>query len=421
MSETRQIHLPAMSATMEEATLLRWLVSPGDEVSQGAPVAEISTDKVDMELESPYSGTIQELLVEEGAEVAVGAVLATMTTDSDDLLGGLSFDSGGPESEPEPQPEPETDSVSVEESEPEQSTIVAASPPARVLARKLGVDLREVTPTGRRGQVTPADVEAFARARDAEAAPAEEPAAAPAPEPAPRPVAAPAPTPEAEAPPAAAPSEVDPRRLSTRKATAEIMLRSAAIPQFTLYRTLYLDRAAERRSGRSWTTELVRAMAAASRQHPELNGRWDEESATVIQGEAVAVGLAVDRPGVGLVVATISDPDLMAPDEADQAIRALVDRARAGKLRPDDLGQASITLSNLGGIGVDRFNALLFPPQPAIMSAGTIRRRPAVTGDGGLVAALTCEVGLTVDHRVADGADGARFLDTFAGLVEGRL
>ncbi|MFN2487273.1 MAG: 2-oxo acid dehydrogenase subunit E2, partial [Acidimicrobiia bacterium] len=134
--------------------------------------------------------------------------------------------------------------------------------------------------------------------------------------------------------------------------------------------------------------------------------------------DAVRVGLAVDRPGVGLVVASLADPDLGDPDEVDRGVRALAERGKSGKLRPDDLAQASITLSNLGGFGVDRFQALLFPPQPAILSAGSIKMRPVATAEGALKASLTCEVGLTVDHRVADGADGARFLETYVSLVE---
>ncbi len=125
------------------------------------------------------------------------------------------------------------------------------------------------------------------------------------------------------------------------------------------------------------------------------------------------VGLAVDRPGVGLVVSNIADPDLGDLDDVDAAVRALVDRTRTGKLRPEDMGAGSVTLSNLGGLGIDRFEALLFPPQAIIMSVGTIRHRPAAKADGSLRATLTAEVGLTVDHRVADGADGARFLQTF--------
>jgi pyruvate dehydrogenase E2 component (dihydrolipoamide acetyltransferase) len=118
------------------------------------------------------------------------------------------------------------------------------------------------------------------------------------------------------------------------------------------------------------------------------------------------------------VVASVADPDLGDPLEIDRVVRTLAERGKNGKLRPDDLAQASIPLSNVGGFGVDRFQALLFPPQPAILSAGSIKMRPVAIPEGALKASLTCEVGLTVDHRVADGADGAKFLQTYASLVE---
>jgi pyruvate dehydrogenase E2 component (dihydrolipoamide acetyltransferase) len=266
------------------------------------------------------------------------------------------------------------------------------------------VELTEVTPTGNRGQITPADVKRHAD--DHLSAPSK-------PEPAKSPestVDAPLQQPVA--------TEGDAKRTAVRRATVEVMNRTAAIPQFTLYRTLVLDSAQGRRNGRSWTTEMVRALASALREHPELNARWDDASQRTVPFGGVGVGLAVDRPGVGLVVATVGDPDMGDPGCADQAIRMVADRAKTGKLRSEDMAQASITLSNLGGLGVERFNALLFPPQAAILSAGSIKMRPVATGDGALKAALTCEVGLTVDHRVADGADGARFLDTFARLME---
>ncbi len=398
MTEPREIRLPALSAQMEEAVLLSWRVAPGDHVEQGQPIAEVSTDKVDMDLEAPFSGTIQELVAAEGDTIAVAEVLATAIPDEEDLLGGLQLGDEPGDAAPAPEPDP-GEPPAAEPSE--ETTIVPASPAARALARELGVDLAAVQPTGERGQVTPEDVRAAA-----------EPAAAELPR-----VTPPRPAP----PPARDATPVDDvKRQAVRRATAEIMERSAAIPQFTLYRRLHLDRAAEQRAGRSWTTEVVRAMADALRGHPELNARWDADSRSAVAVDGVSVGLAVDRPGVGLVVATIVDPDLLGADEADAAIRALVDRARAGKLRPEDMAPASITLSNLGGIGVDRFNALLVPPQAAILSMGTVRPRPVVTPDGGLRAGLTCEVGLTVDHRVADGADGARYLDTLATIVERR-
>lgn len=410
MNEPRDIRLPALSAQMEEAVLLEWRVAAGDHVEQGQPLAEISTDKVDMDLEAPFSGTIHELVASEGDTIPVGGVLATAIPDEEDLLGGLSLGdepAADTASAPEDRPADDASFGTAPPAEPETTPtgIVAASPAARALARRLGVDLAGITPTGKRGQVTPEDVRAAAERSQEATAPAASPAraAAPAPEPAP------------------APQGVDDaRRQAVRRATAEIMERSAAVPQFTLYRQLVLDRAAEKRGGRSWTTEVVRAMAEALRSHPELNVRWDAETRTAVAIDGVSVGLAVDRPGVGLVVATIADPDLLAPDEADAAIRALVDRARTGKLRPEDMAPASITLSNLGGLGIDRFNALLVPPQAVILSMGTVRPRPVVTGDGGLRAALTCEVGLTVDHRVADGADGARYLDSLAAIVEAR-
>jgi pyruvate dehydrogenase E2 component (dihydrolipoamide acetyltransferase) len=416
MSTTREIRLPALSATMTEAVLLEWKVAVGDTVKQGQPIAEVSTDKVDMDLEAPFDGVIETLDAEPGATIELGGLMATAGTESEDLLGGLELGASPAEAAP---PEAALSETVPSETPPgaeAQSGIVPASPPARKMARELGVDLAAVTPSGARGQVTPLDVKRHAEETGQTRTPATQAPAAPTvatEQPAP-----PAPSTPMQTSPTQAPAQDDAKRLAVRRATVDVMNRSAAVPQFTLYRTLNLDRAAGRKAGRSWTTELVRALAAALREHPELNARWDEESRTTVTFPTVAVGLAVDRPGVGLVVATIADPDLGDPDDADRNVRTVADRAKTGKFRPEDMAQASITLSNLGGLGVDRFNALLFPPQAAIMSAGAIRMRPVATSDGALKAALTCEVGLTVDHRVADGADGARFLDDFAHRVE---
>ena len=410
----REIRLPALSATMESAVLLEWNVSPGDTIKEGQAIASVSTDKVDMDLEAPFDGTIVTLVASAGDEVPLGGHLATVETEADDLLGGLTLggDADAPESsepesgEPEPSGPATADAGEIERAVP--TGIVAASPPARKMARELGIDLADITPTGRRGQVTPADVRAHA---DGERAPEPAPREAPPTQPAP----ASQPSPRTEPSPAS-----DAKRAAIRKATADVMNRSAAIPQFTLYRTVDVESAATARAGSSWTTLLVRALAVAMREHPELNARWDTDSEATVAFDTVRIGLAVDRPGSGLVVTSIADPDVPPVDEADRAVRALVDRTRTGKIRPDDMAQASVTLSNLGGLGVDRFNALLFPPQPLILSIGTIRHRPTAAADGSLRATLTAEVGLTVDHRVADGADGARYLQSFAEALDGR-
>jgi len=392
----REVRLPALSATMEEATLLAWNVTVGETVRQGQPIAEVSTDKVDMDLEAPYDGTIVELLVEQGATVTLGQTLATIEAEEDDMFVGLDFAAETQAPSPLPEAAPSTyDPVPPTDT---RGGIVAASPPARKMARQLGIDLTEVTPTGARGQVTPIDVKSHHERAGTPPLQTQQPAVESRPE-------SPAPVSEA-------------KRLAVRRATVDVMNRTALVPQFTLWRTLVLDRAAQRRGDMGWTTLLVRALAASLHEHPELNAHWDDEQRTAIPHDGHSVGLAVDRPGIGLVVATLPDPSLLDPGEAGRAVRGLVDRVRNGKIRPEDMAQASITLSNLGGLGVDRFNALLFPPQAAILSIGSIRHRPIATGDGALKAMLTAEVGLTVDHRVADGADGARYLETFSSYVE---
>ncbi len=372
----RDVTVPALTATLESVTVLAWKVAVGETVSEGQPIAEVSTDKVDMDLESPYAGTVTELLVAVGESVERGAPVARIETEAIDLLAGLELETSDVIAETETVVETAPAPVPA-------STIVPASPPARALARRLRVDLGSVTPTGARGQVTPLDVEQAARRL---------------------------------VPPSTGPATADgSRRLVNRLATARIMTESAGIPQFTLWRTVELDRVDQTRHGVSWTTIWVRALAASLRVHPELNMRWSDQGPVAVG--LVAVGLAIDRPGEGLLVASVTDPDLGPIEAADSRIRDVTARAKSGKLRPEDLGQASITLSNLGGLDVDRFNALITPPQAAILSVGSIKRRPTVTPDGGLVAALTAEIGLTIDHRVADGADGARFLQTLVDLL----
>lgn len=395
----REFRLAALSATMETATLLEWRVAPGDEVSEGQPIAEVSTDKVDMDLESPFAGTIVTLDADAGTEVPLGGLLATIETEAEDLLGGLDFVTTDTPTRPEPVApnidEPSSQSVAG------AGNIIAASPPARKMARAEGIDLATIQPTGRRGQVTPRDVAAAIANRSAK-------------------VLEPPVQPEVPSinPQAKHTYSDDPKRAAIRRATADVMNRSAAIPQFTLYRTLDLERVAATRRGISWTTVLIRALAGAVRSHPELNATWDERERQTVHSDFVRVGIAVDRPGVGLVVATIDAPDEGDAERVDADVRSLIDRARTGKIRPEDLSPASVSLSNLGGLGVDRFNALLFPPQAVILSIGSIRNRPTAGADGSLKATLTAEVGLTTDHRVGDGADAARFLETFAFLLQ---
>jgi pyruvate dehydrogenase E2 component (dihydrolipoamide acetyltransferase) len=201
-----------------------------------------------------------------------------------------------------------------------------------------------------------------------------------------------------------------------RAATARVVTRSATIPQFTLHRAIDLSRAVQRKNGRSWTTEIIRALAAALREHPQLNGRWNDEEQRVDATDMVRIGLAVDV-AAGLLVVGLDDPDQITPTHADEHVRQIVGRARDGNLGSADVEGITFTVSNLGGLGVDAFDALLMPPQAGILSVGRVVERPVVI-DGRIRPRLQVDVGLTVDHRVADGADGARLLETFATILE---
>lgn len=393
----REVRLPALTTTMEDAELTEWRVQIGDEVHEGQPLGEVVTDKVDMELESPFDGTVSELLVDAGSIVPVGTVVALIESESDDLLGGIDFDDSDSESPAKSESPGESESTAdapvqsdtgSHNGEARSAPRVAAPPPVRIRAREAGVDLADVPATGRRGQVTTEDLRRYIEAREG-----------------------------ATRPTAPAADGVERKRAALRAATARVVTRSAAIPQFTLHRALDLSRAVQRKDGRSWTTEIVRALAAALREHPQLNGRWNADEQRVDTSDVIRIGLAVEVPA-GLLVVGLDDPDLITPTHADEHVRQAVARARAGDLAPADVEGITFTVSNLGGLGVDAFDALLMPPQAGIVSVGRVAERPVVV-DGRVRARLQVDVGLTVDHRVADGADGARLLQTFAAFLEG--
>jgi pyruvate dehydrogenase E2 component (dihydrolipoamide acetyltransferase) len=409
------IRMPKMSMTMTEGEVASWNVAVGDEVAVGDVVCEVMTDKVDMEVESTVAGTLVEITVASGM-ADVGAPIGWVEGEDDggsfgDLLTGPDEVTGTPEApveQPdaevtEPAPPPTPTATPEPAPEPARSGPVAAVPRARDLARQHGIDLASLTGTGPEGLVTLPDVEA------ALPAPAPAPAPAPTPAPAPAPAAAPAvPRPAAPAPD---------RKASIRAAVARTMSPSAAIPQFTVWREVRLDAADAARQGLSWTTVLLRAYAAALRDVPDLLCRWEDDRAVDSGPPAVALAVATDR---GLLVPVFTEPDRTEATALDAEIRDVVRAAHTGKLDRRYLGVANGSLSNLGGAGVDRFQALLTPPQASVLSLGSVTRRP-VAVPGGVGLALTVHAGLTVDHRVADGAHAADLLARLAGRLESPL
>jgi pyruvate dehydrogenase E2 component (dihydrolipoamide acetyltransferase) len=379
------IIMPKMSMTMTEGEVAMWLVKVGDQVNEGDVIAEVMTDKVDMEVESTHTGTLVEITVEEGT-VAVGDPIGYLEGEESglgDLFGGDDEDApeepGGDEPIPEdPAPGDAPDNPPARESKPvATSGPIAAVPRARGLAREHGLDLTQVRGSGADGVVTVSDVEAAIGGTTTTRKPARD------------------------------------RAAKIRAAVARTMAESASVPQFTVWRDLVLDEANGRRERLSWTTVLLRAYAAALRDVPELLSRWEDD--TPVPAGPPLVALAVATPD-GLMVPVFPEPDTADPRELDAEIKSVVADANQGRLDSAYLGVANGSLSNLGGLGVDRFQALLTPGQASVMALGSIKQRP-VTVPGGVGLALTLTAGLTVDHRLADGAHAAAMLERFEAHI----
>jgi pyruvate dehydrogenase E2 component (dihydrolipoamide acetyltransferase) len=358
--------MPKMSMTMTEGVFLTWHKAPGDEVCEGEVVCEVSTDKVDMEVEAPIAGTLTRLLANPEDVVPVGEPIAYVAAEAEELLGGL-FDPPAPA--PAPVPEP----VSEGRAEPPPPTpptvvgsVVSAVPAARRLAAERGIDLTAIAPTGPWDTIRLSDVDS-----------------------------------------------ARPKVSRGRAAIARRMVASTRVPQFVLHRDLDLQ---ETRRTHSWTVLLTHAFAAALRQHPDLNASWTDDSVHHHHHDHVNVALAVDTER-GLLAPVLTDPDRTTLDTLATRIDEVVKKARAGRLGLAELSApATTTVSNLGGLGVTGFQTLLTPPQATALAIGTVEPK-VVPVQGGIGVRRRCTVGLTVDHRVADGAAAARLLATLAELL----
>jgi pyruvate dehydrogenase E2 component (dihydrolipoamide acetyltransferase) len=362
-----EVVMPALGMAQETGKVLRWLKADGAPVAKGEPLLEVETDKVTVEIEAPADGTLTGLAVPEGAEVPVGSVIALVLTEGEELA-----------AVPEPVRVPDVEvaqaatAVASAPATPQESPRRRlASPKARRLAEARGVDLAAVAGSGPGGAVVAADVEGTS------------------------------------ASPALA---VD----SVWRVMAERMTRAWEVPQFVLARDVDARRLLRRDDGVSVTDLLIQASARALARHPRLTASWQDGE--LVAGGGVNVGVAV-ATAEALVVPVIHDADRLTPAEISARRRELVEAARAGTLRPEDVQGGTFTISNLGMYGVDAFQAIVNPPQAAILAVGRIVERP-VAFDGAVAARPVLTLTLSFDHRVIDGARGAEFLDTLASLVE---
>ena len=415
--------MPRLTQTMDEGTLTRWLKAEGERVSQGEVLCEIETDKSVVEVPSPVSGVVRRLLAAPGEVAQVGQVLALITDTADEPLEGEPPHGAGQTEE--------VAAVAAAGALPAAPSRPRASPLARRLAEQLGVDLRTVTGTGPDGLIVEADVRrAHAQAAPGAAAVAAAPAAVVAASAKP---AAAATAPASTVAPAPSPGVRSVPLTRMRAAIARSMTASAAIPQFNVTREVDVTGllqlhaatagAIQRVSGQrpSLTDFLVQAVARVLLRHPYLNATFERreplEQSVIHLHPEVHVGLAV-AVEEGLIVPVIRSAQRKSVAELAGEREALVEAARQGRLTAPQVTGATFTISNLGPMRADQFVALVNPPEVAILAVGRAREVARRSGEG-VVWRQVMTLTLSVDHRAADGAQAAAFLDDLASFIEG--
>lgn len=406
-----EFRMPSLGTDMEAGTLIEWKVKPGDRVKRGDIIADVETDKGIIEVEVFEDGIIDQILVAPDTTVPVGTALAVIRTVGAPAVPSTEQPVGErPSIAAEPQVQPRLEAgrpviqpppVAPPMAAPERR--LRASPLARKLAAELGVDLRNVQGTGPDGAIERADVERAAAAMKAAA----------------KPTAAPV-TPPSAAPPAEVKPAAPDFQARMRRAIAAAMARSnREIPHYYLETRIDMSRALrwleaenQKRSIKERLLPvvlLIKAVTRALRDVPELNGYWIDDR--LQPQEAIHIGFAIALRQGGLVIPAIHHADLKSLDELMAVLHDVIPRVRAGRLRSSELADATITVTNLGDLGVEVVYGVIYPPQVALVGFGKIIEQPwAENGMLGIRPILTAT--LAADHRATDGHRGGQFLES---------
>ena len=421
-----EILMPALSPTMTEGTLARWLVAEGDAVRSGDVIAEIETDKATMEVEAIDDGVMGKILVDAGSEnVAVNSVIGLLAEDGEDVSAldvpsssapastapasegaktetstqaALSEPASGEMAKPAETPAPAQPSASAPIGQSDGARVFA-SPLARRIASQNNVDIQSLSGTGPHGRIIKADVEA---------------ALAP---------PQPAQTSSLTAI-ATGGSEFVPHTAMRRTIAARLQESKQQAPHFYLTVDCELDTLLENRKALnaqagedvkiSVNDLIIRAAAMAQKAVPQVNGYFEEEGCRYFDDVDISMAVAIEG---GLITPVVRNADKLGLAELSKTTKDLALRAREGKLAPEEYAGGGFTISNLGMFGVREFAAVINPPQSAILAVGAGEQR-AVVKDGALAVATVMSVTLSADHRIVDGALGAQWLQAFKGFIE---
>jgi pyruvate dehydrogenase E2 component (dihydrolipoamide acetyltransferase) len=425
------ILMPALSPTMTEGNLARWLKKEGETVKSGEVIAEIETDKATMEVEAVDEGVLAKILVPAGTEgVKVNTPIALLLGEGEDAsaleappatapAAAAAPARGNGEAKPTaPAPAPPAPAPAVAAGA--QEGRIFASPLARRMAAQAGLDLRTIKGTGPGGRIVKADIEAALAAPRPVAAPA-----APAVAPAPGPVApVPAPTPVPVSPPPGVAFEEIPLNNMRKTIARRLAEAKATIPHFYLTIDVGLDALLDLRAKLNARPKvdyklsvndfIIKAVALALKKVPDCNASFAGDKILRWRDVDVAVAVAIEG---GLITPVVRKADQKTLSVISAEMKDLAARARAGKLKPEEFQGGGFTISNLGMYGIREFAAIINPPQACILAVGAGEKRPVVEGEA-IVARTLMTVTLSTDHRVVDGALGAEFLQAFKGLIE---
>ena len=418
-----KVFMEALSPTMEEGRLVRWLKSEGDAVKTGELLAEVETDKAVMELSARGDGVLRKQLVGEGVTAPVGALVAVIASKDEDIAALLSG-AGAPAAAAAPAAAPSAPAPSAVPARaaaapapapaaPAAPAVPAGrmrtSPLARRLAGEQGLDLSSVQGSGPAGRIVKRDIEAALAGGGARAA----------------------------APSGAAPvarravsgNEFDDVSLTPiRKTIAKRLAESIGpIPTFYLTADFALDRAAEMRTAAaelgpefkvSFNDIILKATATALQQHPEVNAHWLGDRIRYFNTVHLGMAVATDD---GLIVPVIFNAEQKRMSEISAEAKVLAKKARERKLKPEEFTGSTFSVSNLGMMQIEQFTAIINPPECAILAIGAIEDKVIVKGDGSFGVSKRLRITMSCDHRVIDGAVGAKFLQTLRRLIENPL
>ena len=430
-----EVIMPKMGDAMEEGTLVKWLKSEGDDVSEGDVIAEIETDKVTLELEAENPGTLAQLIADEGQDIPVGEAIAFIQGEGEEVPvrdgkaeqaeGAEEAEGGEEEVDGQAQAATATEAPEEEEAAEEEPTTdgradgrFRASPIVKRLAQENNLDLSKIEGTGPAGRIVERDVRAAMERGDAQAdgraAEAEAPEAAPAPQPA----AAPEPT--------GAPGTEIKEMPRMQRVIAERMTQAKQqIPHFyatvevemnelmTLRKQLN-EQLEEQGIKLSVNDFVMKACAVALKEYPNLNSLWTSEGIELHEQVDLAMAVALEA---GLITPVIKDAANKTLSAISASSKDLAKRAREGGLKPEEYQGGTFTVSNMGMFGVESFSAIINPPQAAIVAVSSIMQR-AIFKEEEVVPVSLMKLTLSADHRIANGAEGAQYMAEVKRLLE---